>query len=310
MLRKFLISFIFAIFIFASLYTNICNATSVKVTKENLREAFQRFVSSDENEEKYSISVLDEIIKITSNNENYTIKYDLSDKPTFSIEILIEKGMSYEEFKKQTEDINAPILGCYGAVANIQEVEFEDAIAYFALSYLSGVLNGSFSSQDSYIIVDDLNLEEGVEIQKNDDPKTIYTSEFGDRVMEYVNALYPEKQTISDSDEMNSYVMTIEKKEATETSCKLVYTLQVNTDAGFTQLQDYVEKTENSFTNNDTSKENINSTNKENSNNIANLNKLPQTGEEKNIYLNILYTIIGVCSISLITILYKSKKTK
>jgi len=307
MIKKVLMSFLFAIFVFVSLCTNICNAASVKVTKENLKEAFQKFVSSELNEDNYSISVADDVINITADNESHSLNYDLTDKPTFSIEIPIEKGMSYEEFKKTGEDLSLLLLG-YLAVANIQGVEMEDAVHYFSFSYLGAALNGYYSTENSYSIVDDLNLEEGVTIQKNDDPKTIYTSEFGDRVMEYVTATYPETQEVSDSDGINSYVMMMERKDTTETSCKLVYTLRVNVDSDFSQLQGYAEKIENSFTNNDTSKENLNSTN--NNEDIANLNKIPQTGEEKNRFLIVLYTIVSVCSICLITLLFVSKRKK
>lgn len=397
MFKKVIISFLFAIIIFVSSFSNICNAASVKVTKENLTKAFEELVSSDINEDNMDILVEDDVIKITVDNESYNIDYDLTDKPTFSLEIPIEKGMSYEDFKKKTENLGAPIIG-YAAVANIQGTGIEDAMAYLMFSYMENI-SGSYSTEDSYVIVDDLNLQEGVTLEKTDDPKTIYTSEFGDKVMEYVNALYPETQTISDSDEINSYVMTIEKKDVTETSCKLVSKLKVNTDADFSKLNGYYNKvfhngitkenaihvitlkvgqkckiqgingyqingdcveidretnemtaikvgeasgyfyignyateqekesfyitveenTENETLEtiilkikdtDDSDKSNADTeTNKENNvqNSTANIQKLPETGEEKNMLLVVLYTVVGICSISLITLLKKRK---
>ena len=48
-------------------------------------------------------------------------------------------GMSYEEFKKKTDNLILPMLG-YIAVANIQGVEIKDASAYFLFSYLGSAL--------------------------------------------------------------------------------------------------------------------------------------------------------------------------
>ena len=255
MLKKYFINCLSLFFILIFLFTGICHATAVTVTDKNLIEAFQKYVSSNANEENYKISVSNNAIDITVDNERYTLNYDLTDEPTFSLEVPIQKGMSYDDFKKKTDNLILSSLG-YVAVANIQGVEMEDASTYFLLSYLSNALNGSFSSENSYVIVDDLNLSDGVTIEKTDDSKTIYTSEFGDRVIEYVNAKYPETQTISDSEEINSFVMTIEKKDITETSCKLVSTLSVNLDADFSKIEKVNEGIKDSFVNNDITKDN------------------------------------------------------
>lgn len=234
MLKKFFMSLLFAIFIFVSLYTNICYAAPVKVTKENLNEAFQKMASLKEKEEEFNAKVSDNTIEFKIDNISYILKYDLTGKPTFSIEIPIEKGMSYEEFKERTENLGIPLLG-YVAVANVQGIEIQDAITYITFSYLGNALK-SISNKSPYVIVE---LGEGVKIEDSDKSKTIYTSEFGERVMEYVNETYPETETMSDSDEINSYEIKIEKKDVTETSCKLVSTLRVNLDANFSKLSEY-----------------------------------------------------------------------
>lgn len=246
---------LYLFFILIFMCTNVCYATVVKITDKNLNSALQKIVSSSENKEGYIISVANKVITITVDNESYTINYDLTDKPTFSLEVPIQKGMNYDDFKEKTGNLILPMLG-YIAVANIQGVEIKDANAYFLFSYLGSALNGSFLTQSSYTIVDDLKLEEGVTIEKTDDPKTIYTSEFGERVMEYVNNMYKEKQSISDSTGINSYTLDIEKIETTETSCKLVSKLIVNPDANFSKIIGYTDKMENSFMNKDITKEN------------------------------------------------------
>lgn len=255
MLKKCFNKCLYLFFVLAFLCTNICYATVVTVTDENLKVALQKFVSSEANEENYNITVSNNVINVIADNESYNLNYDLTDKPTFSLEVPIQKGMSYEDFKKKTDNLILPMIG-YIAVANIQGVEVEDARAYFLLSYLESALNGSFSTENSYIIVDDLNLSEGVTIEKTEDPKTIYTSEFGDRVIEYVNNMYKEKQSISDSTGINSYLLTIEKLDTTDTSCKLVSKLSVNLETDFSKIIGYTDQLADSFMNSDITKEN------------------------------------------------------
>lgn len=237
----------------------ICNsvyATAIPVTDENLIEAFQKFVKSEVNEGNYKISVSNNLITVSVDNENYTLKYDLTNKPTFLFEIPIEKGMSYYDFKNQIDNLILPMLG-YIAVADIQGAKMEDASIYFLFSYLGNALNGLDSSKNSYIIYDDLKIiSEGVTIEKTDNSKTIYTSEFGDRIIEYVDSLYKEKQNISDEKEINSFSFSIEKQDTSETSRKLISTLRVNTDADFSKINGYADKFENAFTNKDITKEN------------------------------------------------------
>lgn len=143
----------------------------------------------------------------------------------------------------------------YIAVANIQGVTFEDASAYFLFSYLGGASNGSFSfdSSNSYMIIND--TIEGVTIE-SDNPNAIKLSEFGERVMEYVNAVYPQTQSITDTEGINSYTLTVERKDTTDTSCKLVSTLSVNLDADFSKIIGYTQQIEDSFMNNGITKEN------------------------------------------------------
>lgn len=239
------------------LCTNICYAIVVAVTDENLKKSLLEFVSSEANKENYNITVSNNVITVIVDDESYTLNYDISNKPTFSFEIPIEKGMSYANFKEQTDNLILPMIG-YIAVANIQGVEFEDSGAYFLMSYLGNALNGSWSSENLYVIIDDTNMSDGVTIDKDEnDTKTIYASEFGERVMEYVNATYKYKQNIKDSsDDINSYEWITERKDVTNTSCKLVSSLSVNLNADFSKLNGYSDQIGESFLNKDITKEN------------------------------------------------------
>lgn len=258
MLKKFFISFISMLYIVTIICSNLCWAAPIPITDENLSLAIQNFVASEANEDNYEVTVSNNVINIKVENETYSMTYDLTNKPIFTMETLIQKGISYNEFNDKTENLILPMLG-YIAVANIQGVGLEDAGAYFLFSYMGSALSGgALSSENLYTIVDDLNLDEGVTLQKTDDPKTIYTSEFGEKVLEYVNEVYKNPQTISDSSGINSYVMTIEKVNIDDTSCKIVSKLIANYDADFSQIKGYSEQMDDAFMDSSITRENAN----------------------------------------------------
>lgn len=189
-----------------------CYATGVAVTKENLNTAIQKYASLESNGENSEITVDDNTISIKNDESNYFLKYNLTQKPTFTYEIPVKEGMNYADFKAQMDCLNFPMIG-YAAVANIQGVEINYALTYFSMIYLKSVLNGSWSSEDSYVIYDDTQADDGVTIDRDENDKTILVSEFGERVMEYVNATYKDKIVIQDSqDNINSFEWIIEKR--------------------------------------------------------------------------------------------------
>lgn len=229
---------VFTIFLITMLncYT-ICSA-NVQITNENLISAFQKFESSEENKNKYSIKLENGQIKVTtSNGEVYIVNYTLEDKPTFTLEMPIKDGMSYNDFKRQTQNLIVPVVG-YFAIANIQGVEYKDSREYF-YSYLDGEFNGFLSKNNSYVVVDDINSENNIVIDNN--VSIINASEFSTKVMEYVKKVYKDKQTINDLDDINSFVWSIEKQDIpnSNTSCKLISTVTVNLDANFSKLKNY-----------------------------------------------------------------------
>lgn len=247
MSKKFFIKSLCIFFICIFLYTTMSYAMWVTVTDENLEEALQNFETSDSDTENYEITVSNNIINITVDDATYELNYDLTDDPTFWVETsTIEQGMTYEDFQAETEKLVLPMIG-YIAVANVQGIEIEDGMLYFMMSYLGNAM-GSSSGENSYIIVDDTNSSGG-EIS-TDGKNVIYVSEFGDRVMEYVNSLYENGNSISDSNQFDTYTMTVEKEDSTDTSCKLVSTLTVNMDADFSQLAGYSDKLNGSGGNN------------------------------------------------------------
>lgn len=310
------------------IFTTISYAESVKVTEENLKSTFEKHKDSFASLGISSISVSNDTINSRIEDLNFAMKYDLTNNPIFTCEATINKGMTYDEFEKQTNGCGKLHMSAFIAVANIQGVELSNAMSY----YIASIMNGSFSLTDSkYMIVDPA---PGVTITPSEGTEIILMSEFGDKVMEYVNEVYKDKYTKTD----NTYTQTIERKDVTDTSCKIVYMLEINTDALYSEVNkdgfsdknqtsdeenninqnvnssdNNIKKEENQVTNslNDnenktTKNETINkeSNNKNNSNSNTNKNtgiKLPQTGSNK------LVLLIGIFTSIVIMYIFKKK---
>ena len=208
-----------------------------KITKEQLNEKLQELKeymnsdNDDDNSKVESIVVNDNIIEITTDKDKYEINYEIQDnKVVFSSETEIKQGMSYEEYKRNTSNIDSVLYG-YFAVSNILGIKYEDSFMYYALVKLSSI-NGTFDTSNSYTIV---TPAPGVTIVPDD--KTIISTEFGNKAMEYFNSVYKEdKYTYNDSEQYNTFECVTEKKDKVDTSCKLLETLTINTDADFSKI--------------------------------------------------------------------------
>lgn len=289
----------------------ISNAAKVEVTKEKLTETFKKFLESENNEDAMNAEVLDDIIKISSGEDEYEIKYDLKDKPTFIVEALIKDGMSFEDFEDELNKSMLLMLGYIG-VANIQGVTIEDSGAYFSLWYLSQAFNGVSNSQ--YIIYDDANTTDNMIPETNENQKLIKQSEFHKYVMEYINSVYKDDINLKDSNGINSFEWTMKREDVTDSSCKLVSTMSIDLDADFSKIEKLVDDMEDSFntTVDNSTKENVigneveNETNQE-KNTTVNINSIPKAGIEFGTK-DILKIIIFVSVLSICIILITNKK--
>lgn len=195
---------------------------------------FQKFVESDVNQ-GYQISLMDNVVNVMHEDEKYTLNYDVTDNPTFTYEFLVEKGMSYEAYEKLDSNIDLPKLG-YFVFANAQGIDFYDARTYYYEEYMEDLWNES-SSFIPHTVIDDLRFAEGVTmVNKSDNSTTIYTSEFPEKAIEYMDILHPDTIKISDSEDVNSFTMTIERVDLTETSCKIISKLVINKNANFSKI--------------------------------------------------------------------------
>lgn len=211
--------------------------TVSKITKEQLNEKFselKEYINSSDEEESSKIEEIvvgDKTIEVTTSDDKYEINYELGSKTTFSIETEIKQGMSYDDYKKNTARIDNVFWG-YCAVANILGIKYEDSAMYYMLSRLSGI-DGSESTGNSYTIYTPV---PGVTLVDPDE-NVIISTEFGNRAMEYFNSVYQkDKYTYNDSEEYNTFECVTEKKEKTDTFCKLVETLTINTEADFSKI--------------------------------------------------------------------------
>lgn len=311
--RKTLIIFLLSIFMIVNI-ASICYATSIPVTEESLKEAFEKFVASQNNNQNYEISVEDKIITIKVDDKSYTLNYDLTDKPTFSYEVEVKQQMSYNEFKEKTEMLTLPIVG-YLAVANIQGVDYEDSTAYMAINLLKTAFSGisSENANNQYIVISE---EDGVEVDVTGSQKVIKESEFGNYVMEYVNALYGKNTSYSDSEDFNTFNWTMEKKDVTDTSCRLVSTITINLDSDFLQINGFAKKLEDSFNGNtnltdkfqnnesakDDTKKDTTSSSKFNNDDTKSKTIIPKAGTSK--------IILAISLIAILAVIFGMKNRK
>ena len=290
-MKKLLTVFIIII-LFMTYLNTICYAKTA-VTKKNLQESFKKIIQNKESEDNFKIdsntkiTVDDNKIIVAIDGEESIVKYDLSNKPTFTSEIKVKNGMNYEEFEKEEEKLTSNILG-YIAVSNIKGVKVEDSILYFVGTYLKDAL--ASENTNKYIV-----MEENPEVTVSTEGKTIIKkSEFPDNVIKYVNSLYSkEKMSFNDKDKYNTFEWTIEKKDVTDDSCTLISTIKVNLNGKFSKIKGLLDNLGNEV-----------------KNYIEDSSKLPQTGKTIEL-VDILYFLIGISVISIIALIimqYKYKK--
>ena len=232
------------------------------------------------------------------------MKYDLSDKPTFTTEASIKDGMDYDEFEKENGKLMLPMLA-YMALSSIQNVEYEDSMTYIMMYLFSTALSGEDVSDSEYILYDDRDTSKDWVINAKEGQKVIKASEFDKYVMEYVNSVYKENIILKDTEGIKSFEWTTKKVDVTDTSCKLVSTMSIDLDADFSKIKDFVDEIEVSGANNTTNNEISNEVNEE-KDTTANINTIPKAGTEfgtKDILKVIIF--ISVLSISIILITNK-----
>lgn len=303
-------------------------ASSAEINEENLKEAFLKYMKSEE-VGNADVEIKDNLIKFKLEDQEYSFNYQLGEKPTFSKVISLKKGMSYDEFDEKNSEVLIPMIGYIGAL-DVQGISFEDSMSYFMMSYLKNAL--SSSAANSYELNNDI-------IQFKDG-KSIPKSEFGDYVLEIVDLLYGTKIVIQDNGEgeYNTFSCTIEEENKTQDSCDLVCTIVLNMDADFSKINGYsksddikqssidilsklfgetgttLENNDKKTSDDDNNKENTNgveeNNNVESKNEVSNMTTMPKTGKETNPILVFAYVSIIISFIGIFALIVTSKSKK
>lgn len=202
------------------------------ISKENFENGLNNFIKSETNAETYTANIKDDKINVTYWDENYTLTYNLKEEPTITYEVEIKKGISYEEYTTKTSALSLPMLG-YFAIADNKGIEPADYYTYFSNTYLDGMFDAVDLEKESYIITDDA---EGYD----ESDKLILTSEFGNKVIDYIEYTYDKDIKIEDEEyDTYSYELTT---ECSDNSCVFTAKLTINTKADFSKINGYEEK--------------------------------------------------------------------
>lgn len=293
MLNKKAMLNIILIFLITILLIGSNSYAMVQVTKDNLTQSLPNIMST-EFAQQYGISnmtVGENIISVTSSSGQYDIKYDLSNEPTFTTEVEVREDMSSDEYTSDSQ--TAGLIAIYGAIASINGVDVNNALQYFALSYLSSV-------SESDTIISNIPTDD---------------EEFGKKMLEEIKKAYTEPEIYDDSKNLNTYELTFEAQDITETSCKVVITLKIKADADFSKInqigadeEDPSENDQNEnlqdqgglTTNNQTPQTNqqsqqnqqVSTTNNRNTNDSTKNTQLPKAGLDTKIYVAIMLVVI------------------
>lgn len=235
MLKKVIVSCIILILMLINMYSSVSYASTV-ITEEDLIEAIKKYEKSSANDGEYEIlSMQDGVIKIKegySNNSEYTIKYDLTNQPTFTYEMTVEKGKTtYNEFNYKIDGTMIPALGFF-AISDIYGLDYNVSFLYMLDAY-DEIFYKPFMDNNYTVISDD------EEVINSEDEIMVRESEFPNRIIEMINSIYKQEQYIvSDSDGINSYTWTNKKEDISEDSCKIISTLTVNPSADFSRIEE------------------------------------------------------------------------
>lgn len=216
-----ILKIILALIIILSAIYSSSYAAIAQVTKESLTLGFEN-LASVEDLEISQVNVGDNTISLIYNNQQLEMQYDLSSAPTFTMGIDVQQGMTSDEFLSENQNLGGILLG-YIAIASLNNTDPNEAMLYYAFTSLESMGGITIDSSTS--------------------------SQINNNIMEYVNSLYGNPQTYSDSQYGNTFQVTTELQNVTNTSCRVVSTLKVNPNGDFSKVHEYIEQVKNSFQN-------------------------------------------------------------
>lgn len=194
---------------------------AAEITKESLTKFFEDFVKKETNEGDLegSIEVNDAEIIIESQQEEYKMQYDLTDKPTFTIDMVFKDGMTYDECSEEASKIFIPLYG-FMAVAGINGADADEAMLY-----------GMFSIMEKL-------SEQGYE-------ETTFTEENFVNATDYAQKVYSKNIEIVD----DLYTLSIKKAELKGEEYIIETELVVNSEKDFSVLNGKADEFGNTMAN-------------------------------------------------------------
>lgn len=291
-------------------------------TLENALNNLSQYEGFDQNT-KISMDKTNKKINFSTQNSenniiNYTINYDLSDKPTFSVETTIGNSTTYEQWVEKQAELLSPVI-LYVPIASINGVSEDDSLFYMLEKILVDI--------SKHITPSSYKIEETNDIVKitDKDGNNIPVSEFPKHAIEITKDYYNKDIIITDSDSANTFKLISKIKEISETSCTLQTVFTLNSNGDFSKVSGYIDNTTNEMSNSIVSslnnsvniyhnmlieeQEALNKTQEKLNEIINNSNKLPQTGNFFE-FKDTLILISIVSSILLVIIILKDIKYK
>ena len=214
---KIIIILIIILFI---LYSN-CYAAIAQVTKESLSQELQNVISNDELDLGISqLNVGDNTISLTYDNQELEMQYDLSNEPTFSFSFDVQQGMTPMEYAIQNQNAGIVVVP-YISIASLNNVIPKEAFLYYAMTLLESAGG--------------INIDSSI------------NSQIDNNIIEYLKSSYGEPQIYNDSQYGNTYELTTELQDVTDTSCRVVGTIRINPNGDFSKVHEYAEMIKDSF---------------------------------------------------------------
>lgn len=193
-------------------------ASILEVDKEKLEKSFDR-IFTDDPEDNLTLTsdvklkdITNSTIELEFDGQKIQMNYEITENSVvFKQVVKIKDGMSYEEYQKEIDKLTLPLLG-YVAVADVAGVELEKTLTYLMSTMLKTALGkiqfGTDSLKNGYMIVDD-----GIEVESNQNLTVIKKSEFGKYAIEYAKATYENIQQYNDASDFNTYIIQYAKNE-------------------------------------------------------------------------------------------------
>ncbi len=219
------------ILIFSIILGSVCSfAFSVPLTKDSLESGFKAFEKSTANSSNMKLnSIGSDTITFKAGNYSYNVKYSLKGDPTFTYELTINKGMSYEDYENKTAGVACPTMAFF-AIAYSQGATIDKVVSYFTNATLSSVFSqldsGAIKSSGSIMVVAD-----GVNVTSSSG-KVIKASQFGNYAIDYAKTIYGNGATIRDS----LFEYSTELKDISSTSCKLISKMVVKQNGDYSSM--------------------------------------------------------------------------